>query len=438
MDALNLISQEHSNLWRLATTVDQVASEIEAGAPVEQPFFNAVFDYIAQFVDRSHHPKEDAYLFRLLRLRSAEAAAVLDSLQLEHREGPAKLTSLRAQVAAAAQGQLPGSQLATALRDFTTGLKTHIRTEEKSVLPLARSALLPADWAEINAAFLDNTDPVFGDKAREEFRQLYHRVVSLAPESVGLGGHQDGKLQPLPERTKNEVQLRVQGMESCYGRIKALKGISIEVRRGETVALVGANGAGKTTFLRTLSGVQPMSAGSIHFKGEDISKLRSDKRMRRGICQSPEGRQVFGPLSIEDNLRLGAYTQPRDQVEGDMEKIFTMFPILKEKRALPAGTLSGGQQQMLAIGRALMGRPSLLLLDEPSMGLAPLLVEEVFNVIKMLKSKGMTILLVEQNAFAALAIADRGYVLETGSVTLTGTGQELINNEQVRAAYLGM
>jgi branched-chain amino acid transport system ATP-binding protein len=438
MDALTLISQDHSNLWRLATTVDLVASEIEAGAAIEQPFFNAVFDYIEQFVDRSHHPKEDDYLFRLLRLRSAEAATVLDSLQVEHREGPVKLAALRAQVAAAAQGQLPAAELATALRNYTTGLKAHIRTEEKSVLPLARSALLEADWAEINQAFLNNDDPVFGDRAREEFRQLYHRVVSLAPESVGLGGQSVGTLQPLPERNKTEVQLRVEGMESCYGRIKALKGISLEVRRGETVALVGANGAGKTTFLRTLSGVQPMSAGSIHFKGEDISKLRSDKRMRLGICQSPEGRQVFGPLSIEDNLRLGAYTQPRDQTEGDMEKIFTMFPILKEKRALPAGTLSGGQQQMLAIGRALMGRPSLLLLDEPSMGLAPLLVEEVFNVIKMLKSKGMTILLVEQNAFAALAIADRGYVLETGTVTLTGTGQELISNEKVRAAYLGM
>jgi branched-chain amino acid transport system ATP-binding protein len=438
MDALTLISQDHSNLWRLATTVDQVASEIEAGAAIEQPFFNAVFDYIEQFVDRSHHPKEDDYLFRLLRLRSVEAAAILDSLQVEHREGPAKLAALRAKVAMAATGELSGSQLAVALRQYTAGLKSHIRTEEKDVLPLARSALLEADWAEINQAFLNNDDPLFGDKAREEFRQLYHRVVSLAPESVGLGGHSVGTLQPLPDRSKAEVQLRVQGMESCYGRIKALKGITLEVRRGETVALVGANGAGKTTFLRTLSGVQPMSAGSIHFKGEDISKLRSDKRMRLGICQSPEGRQVFGPLSIEDNLRLGAYTQPRDQVEGDMEKIFTMFPILKEKRALPAGTLSGGQQQMLAIGRALMGRPSLLLLDEPSMGLAPLLVEEVFNVIKMLKSKGMTILLVEQNAFAALAIADRGYVLETGTVTLTGTGQELISNEQVRAAYLGM
>jgi branched-chain amino acid transport system ATP-binding protein len=438
MDALTLISQDHSNLWRLAATVDQVAGEIEAGAPVEQPFFNAVFDYIEQFVDRSHHPKEDDFLFRLLRLRSLEANAVLDSLQIEHRDGPAKLTTLRNKVTQASTGQLSGGQLATELRNYTAGLKSHIRTEEKDILPLARTVLLEADWAEINRAFLDNADPLFGDKAKEEFRQLFHRIVSLAPESVGLGGSSAGTLQPLPERSKAEVQLRVEGMESCYGRIKALKGISLEVRRGETVALVGANGAGKTTFLRTLSGVQPMSAGSIHFKGQDISKMRSDKRMRLGICQSPEGRQVFGPLSIEDNLRLGAYTQPRDQVDGDMEKIFTMFPILKEKRALPAGTLSGGQQQMLAIGRALMGRPTLLLLDEPSMGLAPLLVEEVFNVIRMLKSKGMTILLVEQNAFAALAIADRGYVLETGNVTITGTGQELISNEQVRAAYLGM
>lgn len=438
MDALNIISQDHSNMWRLAITIDHVATDIEQGAPVESAFFNAAFDYIDQFVDRFHHPKEDDYLFRLLRLRSAEAADILDQLQLEHREGPDNLAALRARVNAAAAGQVSGAQIATELRDYTAILKNHIRTEEKTVLPLARNCLIASDWAEINQAFLDNSDPVFGEKAQAEFRQLYHRVVSLAPESVGLGGHSEGKLQPLPERTKNEVQLRVEGMESCYGRIKALKGISLEVRRGETVALVGANGAGKTTFLRTLSGVQPMSAGSIHFKGQDISKLRSDKRMRLGICQSPEGRQVFGPLSIEDNLRLGAYTQPREQVDGDMEKIFTMFPILKEKRALPAGTLSGGQQQMLAIGRALMGRPSLLLLDEPSMGLAPLLVEEVFNVIKMLKSKGMTILLVEQNAFAALAIADRGYVLETGTVTLTGTGQELISNEQVRAAYLGM
>lgn len=240
------------------------------------------------------------------------------------------------------------------------------------------------------------------------------------------------------ELPAGDVLLKVRGLESSYGRIKALKGLDLEVRSGETVALVGANGAGKTTFLRTLSGVQPMSAGQIEFSGEDISKVRSDQRMRQGICQCPEGRQVFGPLSIEDNLRLGAYTQPKTVVPQELEKVYDMFPILKEKRGLPAGNLSGGQQQMLAIGRALMGRPRLLLLDEPSMGLAPLLVREVFQVVKKLKSQGITIILAEQNAFAALALADRGYVLETGDITLTGTGQDLISNERVRAAYLGM
>jgi branched-chain amino acid transport system ATP-binding protein len=438
MDALTLISQEHGNMWRLATTLEQVAADMQAGAPLEAAFFEAALDYISQFVDRMHHPKEDDYLFRLLRLRSAEAAEVLDALQTEHREGPDNLAQLRAKLAAAVQGPLAVAALAGAIKDYTTGLKRHIKTEEMTVLPLARKHLQPQDWNEIDQAFRNHSDPVFGDQSKAEFRELFHRIASLAPDSVGLGASIAGSLQASSAPAQQPVLLKVQGLESCYGRIKALKGISLEVRRGETVALVGANGAGKTTFLRAVSGVQPISAGSIHFDGEDISKLRSDRRMRRGICQSPEGRQVFGPLSIEDNLRLGAYTQPKHQVAGDMEKIFTMFPILKEKRALPAGTLSGGQQQMLAIGRALMGRPSMLLLDEPSMGLAPLLVEEVFNVIKTLKSQGMTILLVEQNAFAALAIADRGYVLETGCVTLTGTGEDLIHNEQVRAAYLGM
>jgi branched-chain amino acid transport system ATP-binding protein len=437
MDALRIISEDHNNLWRLATSVDQLAADMESGEPLDVGFFGSIFDYLEQFVERSHHPKEDDFLFRLLRLRSPESAAILDALQADHRAGPDRLTILRDSLAAAANGQLALTTLSQQLRTYTAGLKAHILKEEKQVLPLARTALQKEDWDEINHAFLDANDPVFGAQAQAEFRALYHRIVTLAPESVGLGGHSAGNL-PAAAPIEAEVLLRVQGMESCYGRIKALKGISLTVRRGETVALVGANGAGKTTFLRTLSGVQPMSAGAIHFDGEDISKLRSDKRMRRGICQSPEGRQVFGPLSIEDNLRLGAYTQPKHQVEGDMEKIFTMFPVLKEKRHLPAGTLSGGQQQMLAIGRALMGRPRMLLLDEPSMGLAPLLVQEVFEVIKTLKSQGMTILLVEQNALAALDIADRGYVLETGTVTLTGTGQELISNEQVRAAYLGM
>lgn len=438
MEALRIISEEHRNLWRIATTMDMVADEAEAGSKVDPAFFNAIFDYIEEFMDGCHHAKEDEYLFPVLRQRSTEAAAILDRLQAEHRNGPENLKALRDKLAAAASGAVGNAEFVAALRVYTQSLRGHIRSEEKDAMPLARQVLSAEDWSGIDRAFLDNDDPLFGEKAKAEFRELFHRIASLAPESIGLGAHSAGELQPGASPGAGEVLLSVSGMESCYGRIKALKGIDLEVRKGELVALVGANGAGKTTFLRTLSGVQPMSAGRITFDGEDISDLRSDLRMRRGICQSPEGRQVFGPLSIEDNLRLGAYTQPKGQVEGDLDKVFAMFPILKEKRALPAGTLSGGQQQMLAIGRALMGRPKMLLLDEPSMGLAPLLVEEVFNVVKTLKAQGMTIFLVEQNAFAALAIADRGYVLETGHITLTGTGQELISNEQVRAAYLGM
>ena len=438
MEALRIITEEHQNLWRIAITMDQMADEVAAGTPLDPALFSSIFDYIEQFMDGCHHAKEDGYLFPALRQRSTEAAAVLDRLQAEHRNGPRVLADLRAKLASTAAGGEGNAAFLEALRTYTQSIKAHIRTEEKDAMPLAREVLTADDWAGIDRAFLDNNDPLFGDQAAAEFRQLFHRVASLAPESIGLGAHSAGELEPGVRKGPGEVLLKVEGLESCYGRIKALKGMDLEVRRGETVALVGANGAGKTTFLRTLSGVQPMSAGRITFDGEDISAVRSDQRVRRGICQSPEGRQVFGPLSIEDNLRLGAYTQPKGQVEEDMEKVFSMFPILKEKRALPAGTLSGGQQQMLAIGRALMGRPKLLLLDEPSMGLAPLLVQEVFNVVKALKAQGMTILLVEQNAFAALAIADRGYVLETGSVTLTGTGQELISNEQVRAAYLGM
>ena len=438
MEALRIITEEHQNLWRIATTLDTVADEIAAGQGLDPAFFNSVFDYIEHFMDACHHAKEDEHLFPALRQRSPAAAAVLDRLQAEHRNGPEVLKSLRGQLVAALAGGQAVQDFLAALRIYTQSLKAHIRTEEKDAMPLARQVLSTEDWVAIDRAFQDNQDPVFGERARAEYRQLYHRIASLAPESVGLGAHSAGELESGALRGPGEVLLKVEGLESCYGRIKALKGVSLEVRRGELVALVGANGAGKTTFLRTLSGVQPMSGGRISFAGEDISGLRADLRMRRGICQSPEGRQVFGPLSIEDNLRLGAYTQPKAQVEGDLEKVYAMFPVLKEKRLLPAGTLSGGQQQMLAIGRALMGRPRMLLLDEPSMGLAPLLVEEVFNVVKALKAQGMTILLVEQNAFAALAIADRGYVLETGSVTLTGSGQELISNEQVRAAYLGM
>ena len=240
------------------------------------------------------------------------------------------------------------------------------------------------------------------------------------------------------EKPQTPLVLDIAGLTSHYGRIQALHGIDLQVRQGQLVALVGANGAGKTTLLRAISGVQPISAGSIAFAGQDVSRMSADRRVRAGICQVPEGRQVFGPMTVEDNLRLGAFTRPAQDVAGDMERMYGLFPILKEKRLLLAGTLSGGQQQMLAMARALMGRPQLLLLDEPSMGLAPLLIAEIFRIVAELRDQGITIFLVEQNAHAALSIADVGYVIETGAITLSGPGPELLNNEQVQSAYLGM
>jgi branched-chain amino acid transport system ATP-binding protein len=233
------------------------------------------------------------------------------------------------------------------------------------------------------------------------------------------------------------VLLDIAGLTSHYGRIQALKGIDLSVREGELLALVGANGAGKTTLLRTISGVQPASGGTVRFAGADITRIKAARRVTLGIAQVPEGRQVFGPLSVEDNLALGAYTR-KDGVKADLDRIYAMFPVLRQKRREPAGTLSGGQQQMLAIGRALMARPRLLLLDEPSMGLAPLLVSEIFETIRSLKAAGTTIFLVEQNAHAALAIADRGYVLETGRIVLQDSGRALLANERVKEAYLGL
>lgn len=233
--------------------------------------------------------------------------------------------------------------------------------------------------------------------------------------------------------------LVVEGVASDYGPVRALREVGFEVRREQLVALVGANGAGKTTLLRALSGVQKVSSGRVHFDGRDITAMTPSKRVRLGICHVPEGRRVFGPLSVADNLRLGSYARlARGEIAADIERMYALFPILKEKARLAAGTLSGGQQQMLAMARALMGRPRLLLLDEPSMGLAPLMVEEIFSVIMALRKQAMTILLVEQNAHAALAIADHGYVIETGSVVLSGSGRELLANERVREAYLGM
>jgi branched-chain amino acid transport system ATP-binding protein len=235
-----------------------------------------------------------------------------------------------------------------------------------------------------------------------------------------------------------EPLLDIRDLRSGYGRIEAVKGVSLTIAEGEVVALIGANGAGKTTLLRTVSGVQPNSGGQVLFQGRDVTRATPHARVAAGIAQVPEGRQIFTPLSIADNLRLGAYLRRDADITRDMERIYTMFPVLGERRHLAAGGLSGGQQQMLAIGRALMSRPKLLLLDEPSMGLAPILVEQIFAAITALKGDGVTVFLVEQNAAAALAIADRGYVLETGHLAHQGPARALLSDEKVREAYLGM
>jgi branched-chain amino acid transport system ATP-binding protein len=261
-----------------------------------------------------------------------------------------------------------------------------------------------------------------------------------APDTLSTEHRGSG---PGPERAPAAPEatpiLELRGLCSHYGRIAALRNVNLSVGRQQLIALVGANGAGKTTLLRTISGVQKATSGRIEFDGQDITELRADKRARIGIGHAPEGRHVFGPLSVEDNLHLGAYCRSdKPEIADDLDRMYAMFPILKEKARLPAGTLSGGQQQMLAIARALMGRPRLLLLDEPSLGLAPLLVEEIFHAVTELRKQAMTILLVEQNAHAALAIADRAYVIETGEIVLSGSGQELLDNERVREAYLGI
>ena len=232
--------------------------------------------------------------------------------------------------------------------------------------------------------------------------------------------------------------LEIRDLRSRYGRIEVLHGITLNVQSGEIVTVVGANGAGKTTLLRCISGIQPAASGEIVFRGEAITTVPAYRRIRRGITQSPEGRQIFTNLTVEENLRLGAFLFSDDRVDRDMEDAFQMFPILREKRNLAAGGLSGGQQQMLAIARALMGRPNCLLLDEPSMGLAPILVQQIFDVVSNLKALNVTVLLVEQNAFGALKIADRGYVMETGQITMNGPAEAMIADPRIREAYLGI
>ena len=235
--------------------------------------------------------------------------------------------------------------------------------------------------------------------------------------------------------------LEIRDINTYYGNIHALKGVSLQVDKGEIVTVIGANGAGKTTLLNTISGVLHSRSGEILFDGQGIGKLSPDKVVRVGISQVPERRQVFSTLNVLDNLLLGAYLRrgrdKKDQVRTDLDSVFEIFPVLKDRQKQMGGTLSGGEQQMLALGRGLLAKPKLLLLDEPSLGLAPLLVREIFRVAGELREHGTTILLVEQNARAALRLADRGYVLETGEVVVEGTSEELLGDERVQEAYLG-
>jgi branched-chain amino acid transport system ATP-binding protein len=230
--------------------------------------------------------------------------------------------------------------------------------------------------------------------------------------------------------------LEVKDIHVHYGKIAALKGISLQVEEGEIVSLIGANGAGKTTTLKTISGLRPLTSGRILFNGEDISKTPGHRRVLLGIGQSPEGRGVFPGMTVQENLLMGAYTR-KDELQADLDEVYELFPRLAERKNQFGGTMSGGEQQMIAIGRALMTKPRVLLLDEPSMGLAPMLIAQIFSIIKEINKRGTTVLLVEQNAQQALKLSDRAYVLETGRVVKSAPGVELLDDPQVRAAYLG-
>ena len=343
MKALDIIQGEHRGMWRVASAMDALAQTLER--PEERTAsiqaIGAMLDYIDGYIDQVHHPKEDQYLFSALKRHAHGVGAVIERLEHEHRDGPRFRDELRQAVQSVAAGRsndMPA--LVQSVAEFTEQLRAHIRAEEMHVMPEARKVLTAQDWQAIDAAFLDNDDPLFGARARSEFEALKARIIAITPAPVGLGGTAPAEVSaPAASEATGEIVLKLRGITSHYGRIQALHGIDLDVRQGQLVALVGANGAGKTTLLRTISGVQPASGGSIELYGQDITRMAPDKRVRQGVCQVPEGRQVFGPMSIEDNMRLGAYTRRDSEIDQDMERMYSIFPVLKEKRMLPAGTV---------------------------------------------------------------------------------------------------
>ncbi|SET65490.1 branched-chain amino acid transport system ATP-binding protein [Marinobacter segnicrescens] len=435
--AVGIIIREHQGLWRVIDLLEQLQQDMNVNDQrPDEVLFNTIFDYIQHFSNRVHSQPTEIVLYKKLREKSSESGPLLDKLERGYVVGHEKINELRELLATCVRGWPNGREaFSHALSRFTQALRKHIKKEEGVVIPRAKEVLSEADWTEIAEARDQQNDPLFGDRVREEFRELRHQIVSYTPERFGGLGLS----HPTSRPETGKEMLNIQGLVSSYGQIEVLHEIDLKIHSGEIVSLVGANGAGKSTLLMAISGLQPLDSGKMTFEGQDLNRMPVDKRVSNGIVQVPEGRQVFKDLSVHDNLRLGAYTRKQGaEVERDLQKVYGKFPILEQKRDNLAGELSGGQQQMLAIGRALMAKPRLLLLDEPSMGLAPLIVEEIFGIIRELKEEGITVFLVEQNASQALALADRGYVLETGRVVLEGTGRELLSNEKVREAYLGM